>query len=108
MIISEPKKLGGPAPPPPVKQSGGFRPLLAPRGGDAHGCISQIFEIQHPNEKTKIEHSHLKDHDMASSTVFTACLYVKRVILCDFLNIHYFCRKMESLDVTKTTIAKKN
>ena len=34
--------------------------------------------------KWKIEDSHLKDHNKTGLTVYTACLYVKRVILYDF------------------------
>ena len=56
--------------------------------------------------KWKIEDGHLKDQDIASSTVFTACLYVK----CDFLRflqLHRFGLKKEYHDVTRTTILKK-
>ena len=57
----------------------------------------------------QIENIHLNDHDMASSTVLMACLYVKGVILYDFFKrCIVLGRKMETHGVTKTTISKKN
>ena len=52
--------------------------------------------------KWEVEDNHLKY--MATSTVFTASLYIKHVILYDILKIHHFWSKVESHDVTKITM----
>ena len=53
-------------------------------------CQSLISIVLKYSMQMKIEDSHLKDHDMASST-FTVCLYLKRLIVYDFfLKIHRF------------------
>ena len=40
--------------------------------------------------KCKINDNHLKDLGMASSTVFTACIFANCVILYHFVRIHGF------------------
>ena len=79
------------------------RAMRQKKAGDKTRLMSTEYDIGGIWYRWKIEESHFKDPNMASLTVFMACIYIKRVILYNFLKMHRLWSENGGSDVTKTT-----